>query len=165
MIWRPRRGCGLNFLRMALRLFLVLKPFRLKAINIIHTQRKIMTASTLDWAFEPFLTAPMISLAMQLNCEMVSKGNLKPCFKIKSEVPGALYLDHIAAGNHTHFQSTCPCSKLPHPYTKIRYKGCSSNQDLFEDMYKRTLSFHRGFFKSKQTPYTHTKISTKQKNP
>lgn len=35
---------------------------------------------------------------MQLNCEMVSKGNLKPCYKMKPEVPGTWYLDHIAAG-------------------------------------------------------------------
>lgn len=102
-----------------------------------------MIVPPLECTFGPFLTAAVISLALQLNYELVVEMEMEPCFKIKSEVPVALYLDCVAVGMACAFSDDTSCSKLPKAYTtalwaqaKIKYK-CWNTQDLFQSMYWR----------------------------
>lgn len=96
---------GARLLREGIKALPGFEAFLSASCEVIHTQRKNVTAPSLERAFEPFLMAPVIALAVRLK---LSNGvrNLKPCFKIKSV---ALCWDHIAvSASHASSEHASP---------------------------------------------------------
>lgn len=99
--------------------------------KVIYTQIKIMIVPPLEWEHLD-LTASVISLALQLNCEIVVE---ILSHILKSEVPVTLYLDCVAVGMACAFSddtSVQNFQKLTHENDHFLGSGKNKVQMLLE---------------------------------